>query len=83
MTSIGQFDVEANLYPNPTSGNVTIQAVGMNRITVVSALGQVVYDAEIENDMTTLNIGQFTSGVYMVRIATATGVSVKRVTVVK
>ena len=83
VTSIGQFDVEANLYPNPTSGNVTIQAAGMNRITVVSALGQVVYDAEIENDMTTLNMGQFTSGVYMVRIATATGVSVKRVTVVK
>ncbi len=83
VTSIGQFDDEVNLYPNPTSGNVTIQATGMNRITVVSALGQVVYDAEIENDMTTLNMGQFTSGVYMVRIATATGVSVKRVTVVK
>ncbi len=83
VTSIGQFDDEVNLYPNPTSGNVTIQATGMNRITVVNALGQVVYDAEIENDMTTLNMGQFTSGVYMVRIATATGVSVKRVTVVK
>ena len=55
----------------------------MNRITVVSALGQVVYNAEIENNMTTLNMGQFTSGVYMVRIVTATGMSVKCVTVVK
>ncbi len=83
VTSIGQYDSEVNLYPNPTSGNVTIQAAGMNRITVVSTLGQVVYDAEIENDMTTLNMGQFTAGIYTVRIATATGMSVKRVTVVK
>ena len=55
----------------------------MNRITVVSVLGQVVYDAEVEGDSQIINMAQFNAGVYMVRIATENGVSTQRVTVVK
>ena len=55
----------------------------MRHITVVSALGQVVYDADIEADMTQLNLGQFKAGLYMVRIDTENGTVVKRVSVVK
>ena len=55
----------------------------MNRITVVSVLGQVVYDAEIDGDEYHINMAQFNAGVYMVRIATENGVSTQRVTVVK
>ena len=55
----------------------------MNHITVVNVLGQVVYDADINADMTQLNLGQFNAGVYTVRISTENGDSVKRVTVVK
>ena len=78
-------EISANtvIYPNPTNGNVTIEAKGMRHITVVSILGQVVYDADIEADMTQLNFGQFNAGVYMVRINTENGVTVKRVTVAK
>ena len=75
--------VNTNIYPNPTNGNVTIEAKGMTHITVVSSLGQVVYDADIKADMTQLNLGQFKAGLYMVRINTEEGVCVKRVTVVK
>ena len=55
----------------------------MNRITVVSVLGQVVYDAEINADNFTLNMAQFNAGLYMVRVYTESGVAVKRVTVMK
>ena len=72
-----------SVYPNPTNGNVTIEAAGMNRITVVSALGQVVYDAAVNADTYQMNLGQFKAGIYMVRISTESGVSVKRVTVVE
>ena len=71
------------LFPNPTSGNVTIQAQGMSRITVVSVLGQVVYDTELTADEFTLNMGQFNAGMYMVRVYTENGVTVKRVTVMQ
>ena len=72
-----------NLYPNPTKGNVTIEANGMSRITVVSVLGQVVFDTELNADNYTLNMGQFTAGMYMVRVYTENGVTVKRVTVMQ
>ena len=74
---------EANvaLFPNPTKGNVTIQAKDMNRITVVSVLGQVVFDTELDQDEYILNMAQFNTGMYMVRIYTDGGVTVKRVTV--
>ena len=78
-------EVEDNvsLYPNPTNGNVTIEAKGLNRITVVTLLGQVVYDAEVSNDKVTLNMSQFNAGMYMVRVSTESGVVVKRVTVMQ
>nr|MCR5014492.1 T9SS type A sorting domain-containing protein [Bacteroidales bacterium] len=75
--------VDSRIYPNPTTGNVTIEAQGMNHITVFSALGQVVYDSNISGDTYTMNLGQYQAGLYMVRIFTENGVSVKRVTLVK
>ena len=74
---------EVALFPNPTKGNVTIQASGMNHITVVSVLGQVVFDTEVNADEYTLNMAQFNTGMYMVRIHTANGMTVKRVTVMQ
>ena len=76
-------NLEVALFPNPTKDNVTIQAAGMNHITVMSVLGQVVYDAEVSSDEVILNMSQFNAGVYVVRIVTANGVGTRRVTVVK
>ena len=90
--SIGNLKVEnegdltlssSRIYPNPTTGNVTIEANNMKHITVISTLGQVLYDANISGDTYTMNLGQYQAGLYMVRIFTENGVSVKRVTVVK
>ena len=82
-TDVNEFGVKASLYPNPTNGNVTIEAEGMQRLTVVNELGQVVYDAEVSNDTETLNMSQFGAGVYMIRIYTANGMGVKRVSVIR
>ena len=76
VTGIGENEANVNLFPNPTKGNVTIQAKGMNRITVVSVLGQVVFDTELDQDEYIMNMAQFNTRVY-----TNEGVTVKRVTV--
>jgi Na+(H+)/acetate symporter ActP len=81
VTGVGDLSDNVNLFPNPTKGNVTIQAKDMNRITVVSVLGQVVFDTELDQDEYILNMAQFNTGMYMVRIYTDGGVTVKRVTV--
>ena len=82
-TNVNEFGVKANLYPNPTNGNVTVEADDLQRLTVVNELGQVVYDAEVNNDTETLNMSQFGVGIYMVRIYTRNGMSVKRVSVIR
>jgi hypothetical protein len=83
VDAVGENNGNVALYPNPTKGNVTIEAAGMSRITVVSVLGQVVYDTEVNADTYTLNMAQFNAGMYMVRVNTEEGVTVKRVTVMQ
>jgi hypothetical protein len=74
----------ARLYPNPARESFTIEASQMQRITVMNAIGQVVYDAEV-NDLnrTILNAQTYQSGVYTVRIMTTDGLVTKRVAIVK
>ena len=81
VDAIGENESNVALFPNPTNGNVTIQAPGMSHITVVSVLGQVVYDTDVNADEVILNMGQFNAGMYMVRVYTESGVAIKRVTV--
>ena len=80
---MGESSESVSVYPNPTTGNVNIVALGTNHITVLNALGQVVYDANADGNMTTLDMSQFQAGVYMVRVTTENGESVKRISVVK
>ena len=82
-TDVNEYGARANIFPNPTDGNVTVEAEGMKRLTVVNELGQVVYDAEVDSDTETLNMSQFGAGVFMIRITTENGICTKRVTVIR
>jgi len=85
-TIIGVQEVEETyiaLYPNPTSGEVSIQAEGMRRVTVCNLQGQVVYNSMVCSDFTTLDLSQFTNGLYLVCVATDEGTITKRVAVVR
>jgi len=75
--------VEVRLFPNPATENVNIEAANMNRITVINAVGQVVYDREISAERTQLNVASYEAGIYMVRINTETGLVTKRMTIVR
>ena len=72
---------EVSVYPNPTSGNVTVQANGMSEISIYNTLGQRVYNAPASSNIETLDMSQYQAGVYVVRVATEEGVAVQRVTV--
>ena len=80
---IGENTESVSVYPNPTSGNVNIFASGINHGTVLNALGQVVYDANADGNMTTIDMNQYQAGIYMVRVTSEHGESVKRISVVK
>lgn len=71
------------IYPNPTSGDLHINATAMTRISIVNTMGQVVYEQNVSGNEAVVDMAKFEAGVYMVNIFTENGSSVKRVTVVK
>ncbi len=71
------------MYPNPTSGMVTIKAEAMRQLTIVNMMGQVVMTKSIDNDEVVLDMSLFNNGMYMVNIITDNGNVVKVLNVLR
>ena len=82
-TGVNELSADTKVYPNPTNGQVNIEVEGMNRVTVINALGQTVFDASTDGNQMVLDLSQYGTGMYLIRISTENGVSVKRISVVK
>ena len=80
---VNELNDDTKIYPSPTNGQITIEAEGMSHVTIMNALGQTIYDAPTNADQTVLDLSQYGTGMYLIRINTEKGVSVKRVSVVK
>ena len=65
-----------SVYPNPTSGEITIVAEGVERVEVMNMLGRKVaeFKGALMNDLSELE-----SGVYVLRIVTNDGTAIRRV----
>lgn len=74
---IDEIDSNVSVYPNPTNGIVNINAEGLKNIVVMNALGQVVSET-VENQ---IDLSQFGTGLFMLRITTEQGSSVQRIMV--
>lgn len=75
--------LKVELYPNPTNGNLNINAKSMTQISVINTLGQVLCNKKVNSDSETIDMSQYEDGIYMVRVMTEEGVVTRRVTVVK
>ncbi len=71
------------IYPNPTSGKVHIEVAGMTHVTVINAIGQLVYDTDVDADQLSVDMSTFPAGAYLVRIVTDKGVCTKHLNVTK
>ncbi|MBQ7532457.1 MAG: choice-of-anchor J domain-containing protein [Bacteroidales bacterium] len=74
---INEIDGNVRVYPNPTNGIVNINAEGLKNIVVMNTLGQKVFETA-ENQ---IDLSQFGTGLFMLRIETENGVSVQRIMV--
>lgn len=81
ITSIENNMLNANIFPNPTQGNITIQLEGMKQISIVNGIGQEVLRTDVEADLYSLDMSQFGQGIFVVRIATENGQVVKHIVV--
>ena len=75
-------DKSINVYPNPTNGLLNIEGQGAMRITVSNLLGQTLNEVTAEGN-TTLDLSRYESGMYLIRIETANGATMQKVTIRK
>ena len=82
-TGVDEIANNARIYPNPTSEKINIECAGMTHVTVFNALGQMVYNADVDADKVVINADTMPAGSYLVRITTAEGSFAKHLSVIK
>ena len=67
------------LYPNPTSGQLSIEAEEMTSVSVYDLVGQCLIQMSVEDGRATLDMSQLQNGIYFIKVNTANGSNVQRV----
>ena len=56
------------VYPNPTMGEVIIEAEGLSHIRIVNLHGQTVYNTNVVDELIHIDLSQMAKGVYLMHI---------------
>jgi hypothetical protein len=75
--------VEASLYPNPTTGNLTVEADALTSVTVYNLVGQKVFEERTQGNKSVINMKAFGCGMYLVKIDAVNGTITRKVTVIE
>ncbi len=81
-TSDIAFDDTVSLYPNPTSDLVNLSidgGISQAKATLFSSLGQPIMSQDLSAQESIFDISNLRAGVYMLRISTSSGETVKRI----
>lgn len=71
----------ATVYPNPTSGIITIEAEDIEAISIYNMLGEQLFETSANGNHFEYDFGPQKVGVYLVKIQTKKGIVTKRVVV--
>lgn len=81
-TDVSEFtEDKCKVYPNPTNGNVIIEAEGLRNITISNMLGQIIYEGNASGNAFEYDFSKHKTGIYLIHIETESGVVTKKVTV--
>ena len=78
---IGENSIAANVYPNPTQGEITLEGDGLNHVRIVNAYGQTVYNAKVEGEQVRIDLSNVAKGIYMMHIEAEGGQTVRKIVV--
>ena len=70
-----------NIFPNPATSHVTVQASHIRRVSLVNLVGQTLSVASVEAPSTVISLQNLTPGVYFLRVETLENTVVKKVIV--
>ena len=69
--------LDFELYPNPTSGQITVALEGLQKVVVYNTLGQALLNKEASSDVLQLDLSGFENGLYWVKVTAQDGTTVK------
>ena len=64
-----------NLYPNPTTGTILVEAKDARKITITDAIGRIVIMQDMITDVVTFDLSSLTDGLYLITVCTEKGTS--------
>lgn len=71
-----------SMYPNPANSLMSVEADGLQKVTICNVMGQVVKTLHSEEDGVVVNTTDLVSGIYTISVKTSQGVMTKRFTVI-
>ena len=77
---VESYTIHANIFPNPTTGNVTVEsnAIGAD-LNVYDMFGKLMMTTTVASERTELDFSGFAPGVYVVRIANSKAITTVKV----
>ena len=81
VTSVTENTEALTLYPNPTTGRITIQTDHIIQIRIVNSLGQTLRLSDIQGPVFTTDLSPFGKGLYWLLIRTKDGMTTKKIIV--
>lgn len=66
-----------SIFPNPTNGIINIDAEGLEKVTVMNTLGQIIFS----NSGTQIDLSKYGQGLYFVQIQTDKGITTEKIIV--
>ena len=70
--------LDFKLYPNPTSGQITIAVEGMQKVVVYNTLGQALLNKEANGDVLQLDLLGLENGLYLLQVNSQAGIVTRR-----
>ena len=77
--SVNEMADLVKLYPNPTSGQLSIEAEEMTTVSVYDLVGQCVMQMPAQDGQVTVDMSPLHNGIYFVKVNTAHGSVTQRV----
>ena len=81
LLSIHELSAETKLYPNPTTGQFTVEGANVAKVEVYNLVGQKVHEAEGKSF--SINAAEWNKGIYLVNIIEESGAVATKKLVVK
>ena len=76
-------DQQVSLFPNPTKGSFTVNAENLQQVMVYNTVGQLVLNQRCEGNSAVLDLSHAESGIYMVKVISADGENIQKLSVIR